>query len=350
MVKYLQNGYIDMEHIILHSRTPFIFMNGGRGTGKTYGALRCSILYNMKMLYLRRTQVQVDIIKTVEMNPFKALNAKENFDIYPFKLTKYNSILAHGYYDDENKLKMKLNGEIGYTAALSTFASLRGADFTDVDIIIYDEFIPEETANAIRGEYMALMNLYETVNRNREVEGRKPCILLCMSNSTNAANAIYMGAKITTLAYEMSAKGISEKVDEKRGYTLYVLPETEIGTKKRETALYKFAGKSYIEHSIENKFTRDCPAPVSSRSLSGYNPLVTIGELTIYYSKDKTKLYVTNHCSGSAPKFECVGNDLFVFRRNYDRRLFRYMVRNLVEYEKYEYEILLKEYLAFTIM
>lgn len=346
---YLDNGYLDMENVILNSKTPIIFMNGGRGTGKTFGALRTVINHNMKILYLRRTQVQVDVIKSAGMNPFKAVNEKENFHVYMFKLTKYNSLIGDGYYDGDGKLKLCENGERGYTAALSTFASMRGADFSDVEIIVYDEFIPEITAAAIRGEYDALMNLYETVNRNRELEGKKPVILLCLSNSTNAANAIYMGAKITTLAYKMRAKGQVKHADMKRGFTLYVLKETEIGKKKRETSLYKFAGDRYIEHSIENQFTEDNPAAIASRNVKEYKPIVTIGELTVYQHKSKQILYVSSYRSGNAEKLSEIGNDSIVFNQRYAKTIYAYMRQGLIEYELYEYEVLLKKYMGIAL-
>lgn len=345
---YLDNGYINMDEIITGAKTPFIFMTGGRGTGKTYGALRCSIINKMRMLYLRRTQVQTDLIKRAEMSPFKAVNDKEGFCVYPFKLTKYNSLIAEGFYDDDGKLKRKNDDIIGYTAALSTFASLRGVDFSDVDIIIYDEFIPESTAGTIKGEYEALMNLYETVNRNRELEGKNPTILLCMSNSTKAANPIYMGAKLTTRVYRMREKGVPDYVDTVRGVTLYAFPETDIGTKKRGTALYKFAGKNYVEHAIENRFTHDNPTNTVSRNLKEYKALFQIGELTVYKHKSLSRLYVTTHRSGSCEKFEPVGNDVLVFKTKYARMIYVYMSSDLIDYEKYEYEILLKEYVSFT--
>lgn len=343
---YLDSGYLNMEHIILQSKTPFIFITGGRGTGKTYGALKTAIEHNMKMLYIRRTQTQTDIIKKEEMNPFKKLNIDLGTEVHMFKLSKYNSLIADGYYNTEGKLCISENGERGYTAALSTFGSIRGADFSDVEIIIYDEFVPETNAVAIRGEYYALLNLYETVNRNRELEGRPPAILLCMSNSTNAANPIYLGAKITTLAYNMRDKNIVKHVDTKRGFTLYVLTETDIGTKKRATALYKFAGKSFIEHSIENKFTADCPTNPNSRNVREYKPFVSVGELTIYTHKTKDLMYVTNFRSGNPPTFNNAGNDLIVFQRHYAPSIYRYMHRDLIDYEIYEYEILLKNYMG----
>ena len=66
--------------------------------------------------------------------------------------------------------------------ALSTFGNLRGVDFSDVDMIFFDEFVPQKNARPIKAEAEAFFNLYETVNRNRELDGRPPVRVLMLSN------------------------------------------------------------------------------------------------------------------------------------------------------------------------
>lgn len=69
---YLESGYLDMDRIISISNT-FCFIIGGRGTGKTYGALQYALDRHVKFIYMRRTQTQVDVIKSNDMNPFKSV-------------------------------------------------------------------------------------------------------------------------------------------------------------------------------------------------------------------------------------------------------------------------------------
>ena len=50
---YLSSGYFNVEYA-LRFPVPFIFVVGGRGTGKTYGALRYVLENDIKFIYMRR--------------------------------------------------------------------------------------------------------------------------------------------------------------------------------------------------------------------------------------------------------------------------------------------------------
>ena len=98
---------------------------------------------------------------------------------YSYEISGGNISTITQKEDGKNILK-------GYAGALSTFSNIRGADFSDVKIIIYDEFIPEKTNRcSIRNEWDALLNLIETVNRNRELEGEESVKIILLSNATN---------------------------------------------------------------------------------------------------------------------------------------------------------------------
>ena len=61
MKRFLESGYADIESI-LSVGVPFIFLIGGRGTGKTYGALKYAVTHKRKIMLMRRTQSQADLI------------------------------------------------------------------------------------------------------------------------------------------------------------------------------------------------------------------------------------------------------------------------------------------------
>ena len=61
MTLYDDNGYFDIGRV-LASKLPFIFVVGGRGTGKTFSSLKYVLEHNIKFVFLRRTQSQVDLI------------------------------------------------------------------------------------------------------------------------------------------------------------------------------------------------------------------------------------------------------------------------------------------------
>ena len=69
---FLDNGYLNMREIIEAPYT-FIILVTGRGTGKTYGALKYMVDSEHKFIYMRRTDTQVQGIANAEMNVFDRL-------------------------------------------------------------------------------------------------------------------------------------------------------------------------------------------------------------------------------------------------------------------------------------
>ena len=53
---YDKNGYVNIPEILKHEAV-FIFIYGGRGTGKTYGALKEMKEGNHKFIYMRRLHI-----------------------------------------------------------------------------------------------------------------------------------------------------------------------------------------------------------------------------------------------------------------------------------------------------
>lgn len=344
---FLPNGYIDMKGVLEKCGTPFILMLGGRGTGKTYGATQIIHDTGKGNLWLRRLQTQCDLITTQEFSPFKSINNECGYDINLFKFSKYNSMIADTDVNENGKIIPAKDSCYGYTAALSTFANVRGADFSGTERIFYDEFVPEKRENPIVDEGDALLNLYETINRNRELKGFSPVTMVCMSNSTDAANPIFRKLLIVDEAMTMREKGIQLKINKKRGYTLIVFKETKIGSQKRDTALYRLAqGTGFAESAIENKFSNNKPTNLASRNIAEYTPFVRVGELTLYKHKSKKLFYCTTFKSGSPPFYEGEGKGLSAFQLLYAGMLYKAAVMGMIEYESYNNEVLLDTYVG----
>ena len=94
----------------------------------------------------------------------------------------------------------------GYTSALSTFSNLRGFDGSNIKILLYDEFIPERHERLIKNEADAFFNVYETINRNRELQGGPPLIALCLSNSNSLASPIFTALNLVKTLERMHNK------------------------------------------------------------------------------------------------------------------------------------------------
>ena len=289
MKLYLESGYADQRRIIELSNT-FIYEVGARGTGKTYGAMLYLIEQKKKFIYLRRTQNEADLVKSDLLNPFKAVNYDHGYEIKP---GRGKNIFPF----------MDADGEvIGYGAGLSTFANIRGVDFSDVDIIFYDEFIPEKQARPIKEEFTALLNMYETVNRNRELTGRQPVKMVCCANSNRLDNPIFLGLQIVNRCAKMMEKGIEEYHDPSRDLSVIMFMRSPISQAKKETALYKLAaGTDFEQMAIYNMFDYD-DDNIRPSKIREYTPAVSIGELCIYKHKHRREYYVNCKPFGTFPR------------------------------------------------
>lgn len=316
---YDSNGYVNIKGI-LETGCPFIFIWGGRGTGKTYGILKHAVENNKKFIYLRTRQTQIDMIRTPQFNPFKQYNTDCNRRITPSPINKMYS----GFYDtsfDEKTKKYTNAGEpLGYSAALGTISNLRGFGAADVELMFYDEFIPEKTEPQLKNATIALLNGYETINRNRELMGDKPLQLVCASNSENANCDIFAKLGLIRKVTDMHKSGQEFSYLPDRGIILINLANSPISQAKSETAVYRMVGKDsdFYKMSIQNDFYAEDYSDIKSEPVNEYVPLVTVGEITVYTHKSKEKLYITQHLQGSPQiTYSTSTRDLTAFRHKF---------------------------------
>lgn len=286
---YYETGYINIEGIVTEGY-PFNFIISARGTGKTYDALRFAKENNIRFMFMRRTQSQCDLISKPEFSPFKPLNNDYNWNVQVKSVSKYNSMF---YSQDGDNIIIH-----GYTCALSTIANMRGFDGSDIDLLIYDEFIPEKHERLLKNEAEALFNAYETLNRNRELKGFPPIQLLCMANANDITNPVFEYLGLIRIADRMQKGNQDRWTDEKRGIQLIIPNHSPISKRKNTTALYKLtSGSDFANMAIENSFNVN-RQHVKSRPITEYIPVCQIGELFIYRHKNETRFYGTTYKTG----------------------------------------------------
>lgn len=278
MELYDKNGYLNMPAII-DTGYPFIFIAAARGTGKTYGALQYLYKQHEPFIHLRRTQKEADLQNKAAGSSFKAVLNDMGEE---YSITSSNNLGT--VYDSEGSV-------IAYNMALNTFASVRGMDFSDIDRVFYDEFIAEPHVRKIKAEGFSLANFFESVNRNRELEGRKPLQLICAANSVNMANDVFLYFDLITHAEEMI-----QKDEEIRflGNKLLIIPQhSPISAKKQQTALYKAVNSEYTDMAIKNKFILNDFSYVTPRPIVEYKCIMQLGDLFLYEHKNGGEYYIT---------------------------------------------------------
>lgn len=331
---YDVNGWCDLTPCF-ENKIPFILASGARGIGKTYSAL-----YNLlklpqgeKFLYLRRKQTQAELARMNEFNPFRPLEKATGRIITSKTLSRYHGAFYNGLIENE---EIKSEGQpLGYSAALSTFSNVRGINADDISTCVYDEFIPEAHERLIKNEGVALLNLYETINRNRELQNppRKPLKLICLSNSETLDNPIYQVFNLVEKAKSMQEKGQMISIFPERGIMLINFKNSPISQKKKHTALYKAAGGGDFSNiAIENRFYLNNNINVGSENISHAKPLVILGNICIY--NNNQHIYLSWHISGNPERLNADKQGVDILRRKYNY-IFMSILSNNIKYENY---------------
>lgn len=326
---YLKSGYLDMAGII-KSGYPFIFVPAARGTGKTYGTLKYHFEHNHKILLIRRTKQEAELQARSGTTSYKTIfdDLGLDYKCNPCGQSGYGSVICK-------------DREVAYVASLKTFASVRGIDFSDIEYIVYDEFIAEPHVPKIKNEGMALANLYETVNRNRELNGQRPVQLLCLANSVNMANDVFIYFGLIEEAEAMLKTDTEVSIVENK---LLIIPQhSPISEKKAQTALYKAVNDEYAQMAIHNKFILNDFTYVQRRQLSEYVCLFAVGDLYVYKHKSNHEFYVSFSKSQTKNRYGSGYADLTRFRRD-KFRFAGYYMDGMIRFENYRSVALWEKY------
>lgn len=343
---YLPSGYLNAEGVL---DTPFTFIwcVGARAVGKTYGFTLWPLQHlkpGEKFLLLRRTQSQVDAICAPGFSPFEVYNRELGTDYGIFPVAKGLFGVYHTDTNDKGKV-VPAGPCLGYVGALSTMANVRGFDAASISYIYYDEFIKEPHQKNIKQEGEALLNLYETINRNRELYGSAPCRLVCASNSVDLANPYFVLLELVTKFEKMIQHGKQYQGLPDRDTLIMSLDNSPISERKKETALYRMARNTqFNQMALSNDFAIEFGA-YKGQSLKQYDPKVTIGELTIYKHKANPFYYVSTHRKGNPPQFGTTKAERERFRKLHGLWTVNAYLSRKMQFETYYCEALFTEYL-----
>lgn len=321
------------EDGLLSVHANIIFIWGARGTGKTYTLLRKMCAENRRYLYLRRTPGQVDTIASdTSMWPFTPINTDNGWEYCPRKVKGAKSMYKVCDGEDDKDPH-------GTITSVVNLGRTRGFSAPDTEFIILDEYQKDDLDFYRKGEGVGLANIYETVNRNRELQGRKPCTMVLMSNAVGMANPYYMQWDVVDIVDKMIGTRRRWRVLPDKGILLVDMADSPIAAAKKDTALYKsLSGTDFYRSALENQYAGEERSETGSKPLNQYRPIVTVGRLTVYQAKSSRCYYVTEHRSGTPPVYGIGHYDLQRFRSRYRPLYLAYMDRRIT-FEKYSDEI-----------
>lgn len=306
-----------------HSDAKFQFYVGARGIGKSYSAL--DEIYKTglrekgihKWLYIRMSEIELKCCCGSE-NAFGDYNMENGTDIqmeYNNKLV--NIMLYDPYKSDDIEYTSTC---IGYAKSLETFSNLRSVSFADVDYIMFDEFIPQIVSRKKPIYKMAgtvFKNLYETVNRNRELKGREPVKCYFFGNSNSIDSDILREFELLEILSHMLKTGVKKYSDKSRSVYLELCTAPDVTEKKRDTALYKLGGdKNFNAMALDNSFPVEEFLLISTKPKNEYVPVIQFGEFSIWKHKSNDNWYICK--SNSSAKIRYSETDENLFYRNHN--------------------------------
>ncbi|MBQ5917364.1 MAG: phage DNA encapsidation protein, partial [Lachnospiraceae bacterium] len=226
--------YLDITDELLH-HVNLLF--GGRGTGKTFSILKHRLENAIsdpdkhKFIWLRDTETITRKLAAKGLtSPIEAKFPDLGHSIIKRIEDNYTFI---------NNPKTENEKFLGYLMALSTFHNARGIDFSDVDTIVFDEFMPEE-GTIIRKDQGALwLNMYESINRNRELEGLPPVRVIFLSNTNGLYSEILEDFGLSQIVENMQLNNISHYEDS--DIWVEFLENKEFTEAKSKTLLYRLS-------------------------------------------------------------------------------------------------------------
>jgi len=323
----------------LDPRYPWQIFVGGRGIGKTFGFIEGWIdRVNVFSLYLRRTEKELRTVAASDTdgNPFYE-NVKKKGEKYDYIFEKEK--------DSENTWNItgrESHEKRGIAMPLTTIGSVRGGGYSRVTDIFHDEFIAEKHIRRIRDEGEAILNAYETVNRNREFDGLPPVRYWGFANAFDIYNPLFVTLDIVTDCERMIARGQQDKYFPDRGLAVHLLEASdEFKKKKEQTAIMRLTkGTKYHDMALGNQFAYNNFSLIEYRNLKCYKPLVKINDSTIFYNN--SNYYVSYAINKTVPAYNLENEqDRMAFNREYNYELVEAFVNSRLFFESYALKCLL---------
>lgn len=288
--KYV-NG-LQLFNIYYYLKYPNVYLIhilGARDIGKSYDIF--------EMVYInRKPEHEFLLVKTTTSDLEKILTKKGN----PY--AKYCK--THNLYDTHGNPRIAIekneseylfvekdmdgNTVLIFGRAIALLSGSRGIDFSNVDLIFYDEFIPDPgvIVRNISDQYEAWLFLLDSVIRNRDIWGEDLPLCICVSNSTELGNHMTIGLGLVHVYEKMRKKDTCIAFDNYRNI-LAVYPDLKEFTEaKKKTWLYRLAhGSDYMKMALDNDFSYDSFWAIHQKRLVEYKPIVRVDNVTFFKHK-----------------------------------------------------------------
>ena len=301
-----------------------------RGSGKTYGLFKGCLNDKIKFVYMKRTQIDIDLLLMEDFSPLKPINRDCDTE---FCMKKMYDGIAGIYENSESE------NAIGYCLAISAVHKFKGFDLSEVDIICFDEFLPQLTERVNRKEGELLLDLYLTISRDREARGQKPLKMVLFANSTELYSPITETLNIVDDLSELNATGEEFKLSEDRGIVIHHILQSN--SVNHDMKIYKaMQGTKWARQAFDGEFAYNDFSKVKRQSVKKSTCVcaVTYNRDTfyIYYHKNNGTFYMCRTKGACDEWYNLdIEGDVIEFLKNWAITLKSETTKNNMYYETY---------------
>lgn len=272
-----------------------------RGPGKTYSMLWLAYYSNFPIIYMKRTDKDVErILKeeksiNLDASPYAPLKKQKNIRVAGSKID--DGFGAFYEADNEGQPTGRL---LCYVLSFNKVNTYKGNDFSDVEILCFDEFIPQLGDRIKRSEGELLLDLYQTVARDRIKKGRQPLKLILFANAEQISVPVTQELEIIDQMADLNTSDKTHLYIEDRDILLHHITDAEVPiTENEKQGIWKgMQGTSWFDKSFGGHFVHNDFSNVTKRSLKRSRPLLQIKYKThfyyIYLNEEKAFYYMTS--------------------------------------------------------
>lgn len=294
----LDDGYYHVLSDLIKYPDPWLyFVWSKRGPGKTYSALWLCYYCDIKFIYMKRTDRDVNMILSnydeldFDPSPYKDLKTDKHLNIVGVKI---DDGLGAFYEADAEGHPDKL---LCYVLSFNKVQAYKGFSFKECEFIIFDEVIPQKGERVKRSEGENLLDLYMTVSRDRQKRGRRPLKLLLFCNAEEISSPVTKELEIIDDIADLNASGVSHKLTSRK-MLLHHITNDEVPITEAETeGIYEgMKGTAWFDKSFGGYFSGNDFTNVTKRSIRRSKPLIHLiyrkHDMYIYYNEEKQKYYM----------------------------------------------------------